>query len=136
MFKFRTLKQSGDTLEKRRFWWGDFLRRTSFDELPQLWNVLKGDMSFVGPRPLPVEYLPLFSEEQRTRHTVRPGITGLAQVNGRHSISWEEKFQFDLLYVQKLSFLLDLKILVKTVVLVLSLKKDASLQEPKFTGNG
>lgn len=135
LIKFRTLKSQGSTLQNRRFWLGDALRFTSLDELPQLWNVLKGDMSLIGPRPLPVEYLPLFSVEQRRRHAIRPGITGWAQVNGRHSISWKKKFELDLFYVNKLSFSLDMEVFIKTMLLILSFKKDISLHEQKFTGN-
>jgi lipopolysaccharide/colanic/teichoic acid biosynthesis glycosyltransferase len=137
LIKFRTLTED-DRLspDQRRFSFGDFLRRTSLDELPQLWNVLKGDMSFVGPRPLLVEYLLLFSPQQRRRHEVRPGITGWAQVNGRHTISWPEKFELDLYYLHHVSFWLDVKILFKTLRLLLSFKEDTSLQEKKFTGNG
>src|SRR5699024_8357014 len=91
------------------------LRSTSLDELPELWNILKGDMSFIGPRPLLVEYLDLYTEEQRRRHEVRPGLSGLAQVNGRNSITWEEKFSFDIKYVNKVTFLKDLIILLKTL---------------------
>ncbi len=94
---------------------GKFVRKTSLDELPQLLNVLKGDMSFVGPRPLLPEYLPLYNEQQRKRHKVKPGITGWAQVNGRNAISWEQKFALDVWYVERQSFLLDLKILLLTV---------------------
>jgi lipopolysaccharide/colanic/teichoic acid biosynthesis glycosyltransferase len=132
MIKFRTLKESeaGD----RRFWLGSVLRFLSWDELPQLANVLRGDMSLIGPRPLPVEYLPLFSEEQKKRHNVRPGITGWAQVNGRNSVTWEEKFKLDLEYVQKVSFAFDCRIVMKTIILLLSFKKDTSLLEKKFTG--
>jgi len=113
---------------------GNLLRRTSLDELPQLWNVMKGEMSLVGPRPLPVQYLPLFSPEQRRRHSIRPGITGLAQVNGRHGISWEEKFSYDLYYVQHVSFLYDVHIMAMTVGLLFSFKRDVSLEEKAFTG--
>jgi lipopolysaccharide/colanic/teichoic acid biosynthesis glycosyltransferase len=132
MIKFRTLKESeaGD----RRFWLGSVMRFLSLDELPQLVNVLRGDMSLIGPRPLPVEYLPLFSEEQRKRHIVRPGITGWAQVNGRNSVSWEKKFKLDLEYVQKISFMFDVTIAFKTIYLLLSFKRDTSLLEKKFTG--
>lgn len=94
---------------------GKFVRKTSLDELPQLLNVIKGDMSLIGPRPLLVEYLPLYNAEQARRHNVRPGITGWAQVNGRNAISWEEKFRLDVWYVDNISFGLDLKILIKTV---------------------
>lgn len=98
---------------------GRFIRKTSLDELPQLWNVLKGDMSFIGPRPLLVQYLPLYSASQRRRHEVRPGITGWAQVSGRNAISWEKKFALDVWYVDHLSFRLDCIIIWRTVVKVL-----------------
>lgn len=98
---------------------GRFIRKTSLDELPQLWNVLKGDMSFIGPRPLLVQYLPLYSASQRRRHEVRPGITGWAQVSGRNAISWERKFALDVWYVDHLSFRLDSVIIWRTVVKVL-----------------
>ena len=94
---------------------GEFIRKTSLDEIPQLINVIKGDMSLVGPRPLLVEYLPLYNKEQAIRHNVRPGMTGWAQVNGRNLISWEEKFKLDIWYVENQSFLLDLKILILTI---------------------
>lgn len=135
LFKFRTLKPRGNSLQERRFWLGDFLRATSLDELPQLINVLKGEMSLIGPRPLPVEYLPLMSAEQKQRHLVKPGITGWAQVNGRNAISWKEKFELDNYYVQHVSFWLDVKIVFKTIQLLLSFKKDVSLNEKPFTGN-
>lgn len=136
LIKFRTLKQRELPLAERKFPLGNLLRSTSLDELPQLINVLKGEMSLVGPRPLPLEYLPLFSPEQRNRFAVLPGVTGWAQVNGRHSIPWEEKFKLDLFYVNNLSFSLDMKILIKTGLLLLSFKKDSSLEEGKFTGKG
>lgn len=98
---------------------GRFIRETSLDELPQLWNVLKGNMSFVGPRPLLIEYLPLYNQRQARRHSVRPGITGWAQVNGRNAISWEDKFELDVYYVERQSFLLDLRILFLTLKKVL-----------------
>ena len=94
---------------------GNFVRKTSLDELPQLINVLKGDMSLIGPRPLLVQYLPLYNEKQKKRHDIRPGITGWAQVNGRNAISWEEKFELDIYYVQNVNFNFDLKILLKTI---------------------
>jgi lipopolysaccharide/colanic/teichoic acid biosynthesis glycosyltransferase len=97
---------------------GKFIRKTSLDELPQLWNVIKGDMSLVGPRPLLVQYLPLYSTEQKRRHLVKPGITGWAQVNGRNAISWEEKFRLDVWYVDHCSFSLDMKILWLTILKV------------------
>jgi lipopolysaccharide/colanic/teichoic acid biosynthesis glycosyltransferase len=117
---------------------GRFFRSASIDELPQLINVLKGDMSFVGPRPLLIEYLNYYNEEQRKRHNVRPGITGLAQVNGRNAISWQEKFDYDIKYAKDLSFSLDFIILLKTVKKVLNssdIQSDTQVTMPKFTGN-
>lgn len=121
MMKFRTMldgkDKHGNLLpdDERMTKFGTFLRSTSLDELPGLFNVLKGDMSLVGPRPLLVQYLPLYNKEQARRHNVRPGITGWAQVNGRNAISWEQKFELDVWYVDNQSFLLDLKILLLTV---------------------
>lgn len=136
LYKLRTLNVSHDLdVRSRRFLLGDLLRATSLDELPQIWNVLKGEMSLVGPRPLPTEYMNLFSKEQFRRHAVRPGITGWAQVNGRHSILWQKKFELDNYYVDHVSFKLDVTILLKTIVLLLSFKKDRSLKEEKFQGN-
>src|SRR5690606_12814479 len=136
LYKFRTLKHDTQkSLLERRFPLGSFLRFTNLDELPQVLNVLRGDLSFVGPRPLPKEYLPLYSQEQRKRHVIRPGITGWAQINGRHSIPWTEKFSLDLYYVQNISFRLDVIILFKTILLILAFRKDQSLLEKKFTGN-
>src|SRR5258706_6905630 len=135
IYKFRTLSESAESdLNKRRFWWGDVLRFFSLDELPQLWNVLRGEMSLIGPRPLPVEYLPLMNEQQRMRYKVKPGITGWTQVNGRHEINWEKKFELDEYYVKNVSLGLDLKILGKTILLLFSFKKDRSLDEKKFEG--
>lgn len=117
---------------------GRFFRSASIDELPQLINVLKGDMSFVGPRPLLMEYLNYYNEEQRKRHNVRPGITGLAQVNGRNAISWQEKFDHDIKYAKDLSFSLDFIVLLKTVKKVLNssdIQSDGQVTMPKFTGN-
>lgn len=125
MMKFRTMLDTKDKLgnllpdDQRMTKFGTFLRSTSLDELPGLINVLKGDMSLVGPRPLLVQYLPLYNKEQSRRHNVRPGITGWAQVNGRNSISWEEKFGLDVWYVDNISFWLDIKILLLTVKKVL-----------------
>jgi lipopolysaccharide/colanic/teichoic acid biosynthesis glycosyltransferase len=125
MVKFRTMSDARDGAgnllpdAQRLPRFGKLLRATSMDELPELWNVLKGDMSLVGPRPLLMEYLPLYSEEQARRHDVRPGVTGWAQVNGRNSLSWEEKFQLDVWYVDHQSFRLDLKILWLTILAVL-----------------
>lgn len=136
MWKFRTLLADEKlSMHDRSFWWGKFLRFTSLDELPQLLNVIRGEMSFVGPRPLPEEYLLLYSKEQARRHDVKPGITGLAQVNGRNSISWQRKFELDLYYIENMSFKLDQTIWLKTVTLLLSFKKDVSLIEEKFEGN-
>ena len=135
LIKFRTLKNIEAPLDKRRFLLGDLLRSTSLDELPQLLNVIKGEMSLVGPRPLPASYLPLFSKEQMVRHAVLPGVTGWAQVNGRHGIPWKEKFQLDLYYIKHICFTLDLKIFFKTIFLILSFSKDVSLQEEQFKGD-
>ncbi|QTE92844.1 sugar transferase [Shewanella algae] len=121
MIKFRTMKdavdQQGNSLpdSARMTPFGDKLRNSSLDELPELWNVLKGDMSLVGPRPLLMQYLPLYSKEQARRHEARPGITGWAQINGRNAISWEEKFKLDVWYVDNHSLMLDVCILFKTV---------------------
>ncbi len=144
MFKFRSMlvavDDKGDLLsdDKRLRAFGEKLRSTSLDELPSLWNVLKGDMSLVGPRPLLVEYLPLYNEEQKRRHDVRPGITGWAQVNGRNALTWEEKFELDVWYVENQSFWLDLKILFMTIKKVfmhddITHKGDVTM--PKFTGS-
>ena len=117
---------------------GSFIRRSSLDEIPQLLNVLKGDMSLIGPRPLLPEYLPLYSAEQSRRHLVKPGITGWAQINGRNAISWEQKFKLDVWYVDHLSFLVDLKILLltlKKVVVREGISSTTSVTMEKFTGN-
>lgn len=125
MYKFRTMTDKKDVKgnllpdEKRLTAFGKKLRSTSLDELPELINILKGDMSIVGPRPLLVKYLPLYNKRQKRRHEVRPGFTGLAQVNGRNSISWEEKFEWDVKYVEHITFMGDLKIILKTVLTVL-----------------
>lgn len=135
VIKFRTLSTEHQlSLHDRRFVLGDFLRATNLDELPQLWNVLKGEMSLVGPRPLPVEYQTKFSEEQNKRHLVKPGITGLAQISGKNTIPWSQKLELDASYVRQLSFKLDCLILLKTVTLVFSMKRDVSLNEQKFSG--
>ena len=120
ILKLRTMRTGQGTDEERLTPFGRFLRKTSLDELPQLFNVLRGEMSLVGPRPLPTAYLPLYSAEQRRRHEVRPGITGWAQVNGRNAISWERKFELDVEYVDRRSLLFDLRILLMTVGAVLS----------------
>lgn len=121
LYKFRSMTdqrdENGELLpdEVRLTKFGKLLRSTSLDELPELWNILKGDMSIVGPRPLLVKYLPLYNEEQRHRHDVRPGLTGLAQVSGRNAISWEEKFALDIQYVAHITFLNDVRIIFSTV---------------------
>ena len=123
---------------KRITRFGRFLRSSSLDELPELFNVFIGDMSFVGPRPLLVEYLPLYNKIQARRHEVRPGITGWAQINGRNAISWEEKFKFDIFYVDKVSLLFDIKIFILTVLSVLKRKDINSSSDdtmPPFTGS-
>ena len=126
LIKFRTMRNaydaSGELLpdEERLTRLGRFLRATSLDELPELWNVVRGEMSLVGPRPLLMEYLPLYTPEQARRHKVRPGLTGWAQVNGRNTITWEEKFALDVWYVDHQSFLLDLKIISRTLIKVLA----------------
>jgi lipopolysaccharide/colanic/teichoic acid biosynthesis glycosyltransferase len=144
MIKFRTMTDakdmSGNLLpdSDRLTPYGRFLRSTSIDELPELWNVLKGDMSIVGPRPLLMEYLPLYSPEQKRRHDVRPGITGWAQINGRNAISWDEKFAFDIWYVDSQSFKLDIKIIGLTLRQVLfrtGINADGSTTMPRFNGN-
>ena len=143
MVKFRTMKDAfdldGNPLpdSERLTAFGKMLRATSLDEMPELWNVIKGEMSIVGPRPLLMEYLPLYNEQQAKRHNVRPGITGYAQVNGRNAISWEKKFELDTWYVENRSLWLDFKIMLKTVQKVLS-KDDISAEGEatmsKFTG--
>lgn len=117
---------------------GAFVRKTSLDEIPQLLNVIKGDMSLIGPRPLLVEYLPLYNGQQKRRHEVRPGITGWAQVNGRNAISWEQKFEYDVWYVNHISLSLDVKILWKTILKVFKsegISSNTSATMEKFTGN-
>ncbi|AOY98922.1 sugar transferase [Cupriavidus sp. USMAHM13] len=143
MIKFRTMTnergEDGKLLPDadRLTTFGRFLRETSLDELPELWNVLRGDMSIVGPRPLLVEYLPLYTPAQARRHEVRPGITGWAQVNGRNSLSWKEKFELDVWYVDNHSFLLDLKIIWMTVKKVIArdgISASGEATMPKFDG--
>lgn len=131
---------SGELLpdEKRLTKVGKFVRATSIDELPQLWNVLKGDMSFIGPRPLLVKYLPLYSKEQMRRHDVRPGITGWAQCHGRNAISWKEKFELDVWYVDHCSFITDLKVVILTIKGVLKrdgISSATSVTMEEFKGN-
>lgn len=143
MYKFRSMTsetdEEGNLLpdEVRLTSFGKQLRSTSLDELPELFNILKGDMSIVGPRPLLVKYLPLYNDFQKHRHDVRPGLTGWAQVNGRNAISWEDKFRLDVEYTEKCSFLLDLKILFMTVSSVLKkegISSDTSVTMNEFTG--
>lgn len=141
LYKFKTMKDAAEKIvsdTERVTYFGNILRKSSIDEFPQLINVLKGEMSFVGPRPLLMEYLSLYSEEQKKRHLVPPGITGWAQVNGRNSINWSEKLAFDVYYVEHCSFLLDMKILSLTFFKVLSGKgindKQNRVME-KFSGN-
>ena len=144
LVKFRTMRDAVDSTGKplndgeRLTPFGSFLRSTSLDELPELWNVLKGEMSLVGPRPLLMQYLPLYSPEQARRHLVRPGITGWAQVNGRNAISWEEKFLLDTWYVDNRNFLLDLRILLMTVRKLITregINSDTAATYPTFTGS-
>ena len=144
MIKFRSMKDAvdaqGNSLpdSERLTPFGKMLRSSSLDEMPELWNVIKGDMSIVGPRPLLMEYLPLYNQEQAKRHLVRPGMTGHAQVNGRNAISWGEKFKLDTWYVENQSVWLDFKIMLKTVKKVLA-KDDINAENdatmPKFNGN-
>jgi len=145
MVKFRTMLDAVDTNgnplpdSERMTPFGSFLRSSSLDELPGLWNVLKGDMSLVGPRPLLVEYLPLYSKEQARRHDVRPGLSGWAQVNGRNAIGWEDKFKLDVWYVDNRSFWLDLKIIfltLKKVVVRDGISAEGEATMSKFTGSG
>ena len=144
IYKFRTMTnecdENGNVLsnEKRLTSFGKKLRATSIDELPELFNIIKGDMSIVGPRPLLVKYLPLYSEQQKHRHDVRPGLTGLAQVNGRNTITWEDKFKYDLEYVKNITFIKDIKIIFLTIVKVfkrdgINASKNITMKE--FRGN-
>lgn len=137
LIKFRTMTNKKDKQgkllpdEQRLTSYGRFLRSTSIDELPELINILKGDMSIIGPRPLLVKYLPLYNEYQKHRHDVRPGLTGYAQVNGRNTVSWEEKFDMDVKYVQHITFVEDVKILLNTIFKVL--KRDGISSETSAT---
>jgi len=144
LIKFRTMTDEKDedgnllpdSVRLTKF--GKFLRSTSLDELPELWNILIGDMSIVGPRPLLVEYLPLYNEQQKRRHEVRPGLTGYAQVNGRNAISWDDKFRYDVLYVDNITFISDTMIVFKTVRQVLirdGINSDTSVTMEAFTGD-
>ena len=144
ILKFKSMNDKKDTNGKllpdadRITKFGQFVRKTSLDEIPQLLNVLKGDMSLIGPRPLLVSYLPLYSEEQRKRHLVRPGITGWAQVNGRNAISWQKKFEYDVWYVNNRSFMIDLKIFWLTFLKVVKrddISSETSATMEIFTGN-
>lgn len=144
LYKFRTMTdekdKEGNLLpdEVRLTKFGKFLRSTSLDELPELINILKGDMSIVGPRPLLVEYLALYNEEQKKRHKVRPGLTGLAQVNGRNSITWEEKFKDDIYYIEHISLISDIKIVFKTIKNVIKregISEEGSVTVRKFEGS-
>lgn len=143
LYKFRTMTdekdEEGDLLpdDIRLTKFGKLLRSTSLDELPELFNILKGDMSIVGPRPLLVRYLPLYNEEQKHRHDVRPGFTGYAQVNGRNALSWEDKFRLDVEYVNSISFLLDVNIILKTIKVVLfreGISSETSVTMEEFKG--
>ena len=143
IYKFKTMSDerdaNGELLpdDQRLGKFGKLIRSLSLDELPQLFNVLKGDMSFIGPRPLLVEYLPIYNETQKHRHDVRPGITGLAQVNGRNAISWEKKFEYDVYYAKNLSFMLDVKIALQTIEKVLKrsgVSKEGQATTEKFNG--
>nr|WP_318010070.1 sugar transferase [Vibrio campbellii] len=143
MVKFRTMKdavdQEGSPLpdSERMTPFGDKLRNSSLDELPELWNVLKGEMSLVGPRPLLMQYLPLYSKEQSRRHDVRPGVTGWAQVNGRNAITWDEKFKLDVWYIDNRTFWLDVKILlltIKKVVIKEGISAQGEVTMPPFEG--
>ncbi len=144
LYKFRTMTderdENGELLpdEIRLTTFGKFLRSTSLDELPEIINILKGDMSFIGPRPLLVKYLPLYSEHQRRRHLVRPGLSGWAQVNGRNALSWQDKFNLDVEYVDNISFKLDTKIFFMTIMSVLKregISSETSATMEAFTGN-
>ena len=144
LYKLRTMTderdENGELLpdEIRLTKFGKFLRSTSLDELPEFINILKGDMSFIGPRPLLVKYLPLYSEHQRRRHLVRPGLSGWAQVNGRNALSWQDKFNLDVEYVEKCSLLLDIKIFFMTIMSVLKregISSETSATMEAFTGN-
>ncbi|RON46206.1 sugar transferase [Pseudomonas frederiksbergensis] len=144
MVKFRTMRDALDAAgnplpdSERMTDFGRFLRSSSLDELPELWNVIKGDMSLVGPRPLLMEYLPLYDEEQFRRHDARPGVTGWAQINGRNALSWEEKFKLDIWYVDNQSLWLDLKIIFLTIKKVLvrdGISAEGEVTMSKFTGS-
>ncbi|WP_340153511.1 sugar transferase [uncultured Marivirga sp.] len=144
LIKFKTMRddknEKGELLpdSERLTWIGKLVRKTSMDEIPQLFNIIKGDMSFIGPRPLLVEYLPLYSQQQSQRHLVTPGITGWAQINGRNTISWQKKFEYDVWYVHNQSFLLDLKIIFLTIFKVFKaegISGEGVATMEKFRGN-
>ena len=138
ILKFRTMLNDGGSDADRLTPWGKFLRSTSLDELPELWNVLRGEMSLVGPRPLPIHYLERYTPRQKQRHNIRPGITGWAQVNGRNGLSWERQFELDLWYVKHHSLWLDLKILARTVITVFQRKNisaDGHATRSEFFGS-
>jgi lipopolysaccharide/colanic/teichoic acid biosynthesis glycosyltransferase len=141
-YKFKTMNDRKDNYgnllpdAERLTQVGNWIRRTSLDELPQLWNIIKGDMSFVGPRPLLPEYLPYYDERQKKRHSVKPGITGLAQVNGRNLTTWEKRFDLDIQYIEKISFALDMKILLMTIIKVIKsegISAEGHATMPKFS---
>ncbi|WP_067151790.1 sugar transferase [Pseudotamlana agarivorans] len=143
IIKFKSMNDNKDSngnllpYDQRVTQLGQFIRKYSLDEIPQLFNVIKGDMSLIGPRPLLMDYLPLYNKKQKKRHNVKPGITGWAQVNGRNAISWEQKFNFDVWYVDNLSFLLDVKILILTFKKVIKkegVNNQTNLDMPKFMG--
>lgn len=143
MYKFRTMTDERDEYGEllhnhiRLTKFGRILRATSLDELPEVFNILLGDMSIIGPRPLLIEYLPLYNEKQKQRHDVKPGLSGLAQVNGRNSISWEEKFDYDVEYVENISFLLDIELIIKTLLKVFKkegINKSGLVTMEKFKG--
>lgn len=144
MYKFRTMTNEKDSEnkllpdEQRLTRFGKILRSTSIDELPELWNILKGDMSIVGPRPLLVSYLPLYNDFQKRRHQVRPGLTGLAQTNGRNAITWQKRFMFDVEYVDSISFINDMKIIFRTIGKVVrseGISSNKSVTMEPFKGN-
>lgn len=146
LIKFRTMNnkknENGQLLPdvNRKTWFGSLLRKTSIDELPSLINILKGDMAIIGPRPLLVEYLPLYNDNQRKRHLVRPGLSGLAQVNGRNAISWKEKFELDVKYLKKISLFFDFKIILLTILKIISfsnkdIDSSSNVTMEKFKGN-
>ncbi len=141
MYKFRTMTDARDKEGKllpdseRLTGFGKLLRKTSLDELPELFCILKGDMSFIGPRPLLVEYLPYYTKREKLRHTVRPGLTGLAQASGRNTVDWDTRFELDATYVENLSFLMDLKVIVMTIKTVLGHSEQVAEDTSKVEGN-